>query len=274
METETIKCAVEGAVAVITLNRPERMNAFNVRMGNELAEAFEAYDQDDDVRVVVVTGEGRAFCAGADLDPGGQAFKAFAEGNAGEVRDRPMDPWRLRKPVIAALNGHAVGVGLTMAMQCDIRYANEDAKYAFAFVRRGVIPELASHVIVPKTIGIGLAAELLLSGKTILGREAAEIGLVNKAMPAEDVLPAAMELANDIAVNTAPASVAISKRLLWESIGSTVPEEQEIEKRLFAWVSRQPDAIEGVKAFMEKREPQWTLKPSVDLPPWPEKRDV
>lgn len=270
METETIKCAVDGGVAVITLNRPERMNAFNVRMGNEVAEALAELDLDDDVRVIVLTGEGRAFCAGADLDPGGQAFKAFASRTGDEVRDRPMDPWRLRKPVIAAMNGHAVGVGLTMAMQCDIRFANEDAKYSFAFVRRGVIPELASHLIVPKVVGMGMAAELLLSGKTILGREAADIGLVNRAMPGDEVLPAALELANDIAVNTAPVSVAISKRLLWESIGSTIPEEQEIEKRLFAWVSKQPDSIEGVKSFIEKREPKWNLKPSEDMPTWPE----
>lgn len=270
METETIKCRVENSIAIITLSRPDRLNAFNVRMGNEVAKALADYDLDDDVRVIVITGEGRAFCAGADLDPGGQAFKAFASGSGDEVRDRPMDPWRLRKPVIAAMNGHAVGVGLTMAMQCDIRYANEDAKYSFAFVRRGVIPELASHLIVPKVVGLGMAAELLLSGKTILGREAAEIGLVNRAMPGDDVLPAALELANDIAVNTAPVSVAISKRLLWESIGSTIPEEQAIESALFAWVSKQPDSIEGVKSFIEKREPKWNLKPSEDLPNWPE----
>lgn len=270
MSAETIKCSVENAVAIITLNRPERLNAFNVRMGNEIAEAFAEYDLDDDVRVIVITGEGRAFCAGADLDPGGQAFKSFASRSGGEVRDRPMDPWRLRKPVIAALNGHAVGVGLTMAMQCDIRFANEDAKYSFAFVRRGIIPELASHLIVPKVIGLGRAAELLFSGKTILGREAAEIGLVNRAMPGDEVLPAALDLANDIALNTAPASVAISKRLMWESIGLTVPVVQDLEGPLFAWASRQPDAVEGVKAFMEKREPKWGLKPSVDLPPWPE----
>ncbi|RIK07004.1 MAG: crotonase [Acidobacteria bacterium] len=270
MNFETIRCRIEDSIAVITLNRPERMNAFNVRMGNELAEAFAELDLDDEVRVIVVTGEGRAFCAGADLDPEGQAFKAFASRSGEEVRDRPMDPWRLRKPVIAAMNGHAVGVGLTMAMQCDIRFANEDAKYSFAFVRRGVIPELASHVIVPKVVGMGLAAELLLSGRTIHGREAAEIGLVNRAMPGDAVLPAALELAKDIAVNTAPVSVAISKRLLWESIGSTIPEEQRIESSLFAWVSRKPDSIEGVKAFIEKREPRWNLKPSEDLPDWPE----
>lgn len=270
MSTDTIKCSVENSVATITLNRPDRLNAFNVRMGNEIAEAFAEYDLDDDVRVVVITGEGRAFCAGADLDPGGQAFNLFARGAGEEVRNRPMDPWRLRKPVIAALNGHAVGVGLTMAMQCDIRFANEDAKYSFAFVRRGVIPELASHVILPKVIGLGRAAELLLSGRTILGREAAEMGVVNRAMPGDEVLPAALELANDIAVNTAPASVAISKRLMWEGIGLTVAEGQDLERPLFAWVSLQPDAVEGVKAFIEKREPKWTLNPSVDLPPWPE----
>lgn len=270
MKAETIRCEIQDKVGLIVLDRPDRLNAFTVQMGNELADAFTDFDMDDGVRVIVITGSGRAFCAGADLDSEGQAFKAYAEGDSGESQHRPMDPWRLRKPVIAALNGHAVGVGLTLAMQCDVRYVNEDAKYSFAFVRRGIIPELASHLIVPNVIGLGRAAELLLSGKTILGREAAEIGLVNKALPADQVLPAAMELADDIARHTAPASVAISKRLMWESIGSSIAEVQAMEGSLFAWASLQPDAVEGVKAFIEKREPQWSLKPSVDLPPWPE----
>lgn len=270
LSTETIKCRVENSVAIVTLNRPDQLNAFNVRMGNEIADAFAEYDLADDVRVIVITGEGRAFCAGAELDPGGQTFNSFVARSEDEIPDRQMDPWRLRKPVIAALNGHAVGVGLTLAMQCDIRFANEDAKYSFAFVRRGVIPELASHVILPRVIGLGHAAELLLSGRTISGREAEKIGVVNRAMPGDEVLPAALELANDIAVNTAPASVAISKRLMWEGIGLTVAEGQDMERPLFAWVSRQPDAVEGVKAFIEKREPKWSLNPSVDLPLWPE----
>jgi enoyl-CoA hydratase/carnithine racemase len=168
--------------------------------------------------------------------------------------------------VIAAINGHAIGVGLTFPLQCDVRFVAEDAKLSFAFVRRGVIPELASHVILPRVVGFSLAADLLLSGRTFSGREAAEIGLASRALPAEEVLSTAQEYARDLAVNCAPASVALSKRLLWEGVVDSVPAMRRKEERVFAWISRQPDAVEGVVSFVEKRPPRWQLRPSRDLP--------
>jgi enoyl-CoA hydratase/carnithine racemase len=283
MEYETIQLEVSDGIATVTLNRPDRLNAFNVRMEEELADAFSKCDEDDDVRAVVLTGKGRAFCAGADMEAAGDTFKAYVqqavqqepgdqtpESGSKQGQGRQIEPWRLRKPVIAAINGHAVGVGLTLAMQCDVRYAAAGAKLSFAFVRRGIIPELASHVIVPHVIGLSRAAELMLSGKTILAEEAAEIGLVSKVLPAEEVYPAAMDLARDIAVNCAPVSVAISKRLLWESLSPSVSEVRAKENVLFAWAAMQPDAAEGVLAFLEKRTPKWKLRPSVDYPTWPQ----
>src|SRR5215218_10016918 len=215
MSYETVLYDVRDGVATVTLNRPEKLNAWNTRLGAELGDAMATADEDDAVRAVVVTGAGRAFCAGADLSGGG-----FGGGDAPKLRE--CWPYQVRKPVIAAINGHAVGVGLTYPMTCDVSYAAEDAKLAFAFVRRGAIPELASHAIVPRVAGFSVAAELLLSGRTFLGTEAAELGLASKALPAEQVLPAALELARDIAANTAPLSVALSKRLLWESMNRTV----------------------------------------------------
>jgi enoyl-CoA hydratase/carnithine racemase len=259
MSYETVLYDVSGAVATVTLNRPERMNAWNTRLGAELGDAMATADEDDDVRAVVVTGAGRAFCAGADLSGG-----EFGGGQA--PRLRACWPYQVRKPVIAAINGHAVGVGLTYPMTCDVRYVAEDAKLAFAFVRRGAMPELASHVIVPRVAGFAVAAELLLSGRTFMGAEAAELGLVTKAMPAADVLPAAQTLAADIAANTAPVSVAVAKRLLWDGMDKSVAEMSALENRLFAKLVTLPDAHEGISAFIEKRAPVWAGRISTDTP--------
>lgn len=273
MNYETILVETDGPVATVTLNRPERLNAFTVRMGDELSDAFARLDADDSVRAVILTGSGRAFCAGADLDPSGKTFSNFVESGESDTEDvqsRPrMDPWMMRKPVIAALNGHAIGVGLTLAMQCDVRYAAADAKLSFAFVRRGIIPELSSHAIVPRVLGLSRALELMLSGRTLTGEEAERQGLVSKAMPRDEVLPAAMEYARDIAENAAPLSVAISKRLIWEGLTDSLDSMRRKENVLFAWAASQPDAVEGVKAFFEKRPPEWKLRPSVDYPEWP-----
>lgn len=279
MNYETILVEIDGLVATVKLNRPDRLNAYTPLMGNELADAFARLDSDDSVRAVILTGSGRAFCAGADLDPSGKTFSNFVE--SGEIaqsgQSHPegvpspsrMDPWMMRKPVIAALNGHAIGVGLTLAMQCDVRYAAADAKLSFAFVRRGIIPELSSHAIVPRVLGLSRALELMLSGRTLTGEEAERQGLVSKALPRDEVLPAAMEFAQDIAENAAPLSVAISKRLIWEGLTDSLDHMRRKENVLFAWAASQPDAVEGVKAFFEKRPPEWKLRPSVDYPEWP-----
>jgi enoyl-CoA hydratase/carnithine racemase len=263
---------VEDGVATITLNRPERMNAFHFGLGAELENAYARCDEDDAVRTVVLTGAGKAFCAGADMGGGDKTFDDV-EGSrraAGSHGGRRLAAWQVRKPVVAAINGHAVGVGLTLAMQCDLRFVASDAKLAFAFVRRGIIPELASHSMVPRIIGFSRAADLMLSGRTIRGEEAAQLGLASEALPADEVVPRAREWARDVAVNAAPVSVAIAKRLLWEGVTETPRETIAKEGQLFAWVGSQPDAVEGVRSFLERRSPEWTLSASSDLPEWPD----
>jgi enoyl-CoA hydratase/carnithine racemase len=263
---------VEAGVATITLNRPKRLNAFHFALGAELESAYARCDADDTIRAVVLTGAGKAFCAGADMGGGDKTFddvegsrRAADPGNGG----RRLAAYQVRKPVIAAINGHAVGVGLTLAMQCDLRIVAADAKLAFAFVRRGIIPELGSHAILPRVIGFSRAADLLLSGRTIRGEEAAALGLASEALPAEAVLPRAQEWARDVAVNAAPASVAIAKRLLWEGVTETPRETMAKEKPLLEWVGKQADAAEGVRSFLERRPPEWKLRASTDLPEWP-----
>ena len=256
-------------VATLTLHRPEVLNAWNGRMAGEVEQALRECEADDGVRAVVITGAGRAFCAGADLARGGDSFGAGGAPRAeaaerGDFSDR-FWPFQMSKPVIAAINGHAIGVGITFPMTCDLRIVAEDAKIQFAFVRRGVIPELASHAIVPRVVGLSRAADLLLSGRLITGREAAELGLASQALPAGEVLPAALAQAREFRL-TAPVAVAISKRLLWEGLGLTASEMMKREAPLFGWVSRQPDAREGVQSFLEKREPAWKLSPRVDVP--------
>lgn len=263
MDYEQILYDVQNGVALVTLNRPEKLNAMTALMGAEMGDAMAEADGDDDVRVVVMTGAGRAFCAGADLGSG----KGFAAGWGGVEREyRRMLPMEVRKPVIAAINGPAVGAGLTWPLQADIRYVAADAKLAFAFVRRGVLPELASHVILPRLAGLSRAAELLLSGRTFLGDEAVEYGVATRALPKDEVLLAALELAHDIATNAAPLPVAIAKHLLWEGVGIDLAEWRRKEGRLFALTTKHPDAREGTLAFMEKRAPKWTGSPSKEYP--------
>jgi enoyl-CoA hydratase/carnithine racemase len=239
-------------------------------MGRALAEFFAACDEDDSVRAIVVTGAGRAFCAGADLGRGGDTFQSedrATERTREASRRARLHPWQVRKPIIAALNGAAVGVGLTMPLQYDLRIAARDAKLGFLFVRRGVNPELASTWILPRLVGVARAADLLLSGRTLSGEEAAALGLVNEAVERERVLPRALEIARSIARSAAPVSVAATKRMLWEHLGVADPRVAERrEARVFAQLGRLADAREGVEAFLQKRDPRWSLKPSTDMP--------
>jgi enoyl-CoA hydratase/carnithine racemase len=270
---EHILFAVKDGVATITLNRPEKMNAYHFALGAELSTAYAHCDEDDAIRAVILTGAGKAFCAGADMSGGGKTFDDVEESrraaNSG-APTRGLAAFQVRKPVIAAINGHAVGVGLTLAMQCDLRVVARDAKLAFAFVRRGIIPELGSHAILPRVIGFSRAADLLLSGRTFRGEEAAVLGLASEALATEDVVPRAREWARDVAVNAAPASVAITKRLLWEGVTETPSQTMAKERPLLAWVGKQVDAAEGVRSFLERRTPEWKLRASTDLPQWPE----
>jgi len=268
MTYETILVDVADRVATVTLHRPDRLNAWSTAMGRELSRALRALDADDGVRVVVLTGSGRAFCAGADLEPGADSFAGdLGEGRAPRAEeDRLFLPWMVRKPVVAAINGHAVGVGITYPLLADVRFIAEDAKVAFAFVRRGIMPELSSHVVLARVCGLSNAADLLLSGRTITGREAAALGLASRALPAGEVLPAALAWARDVAANVAPVSAAVTKRLLWEGLTDTVPAMAAKEEPLFAWFTGQPDVAEGVQSFLEKRPPDWALRVSADLP--------
>lgn len=267
MSYQQILFEVNEGVAQVTLNRPEAMNTWTAVMAGELNEAMHQCNDDAAIRVVVLTGAGdRAFCAGADLGRGGGTFSGRDRPAERPVQARPtVYPYQIGKPVIAAINGHAIGVGMTYPMLADVRIVAENAKLAFPFVRRGVLPELASHVVLTRVLGLSKAAELLLTGKTISGREAAEMGLASRALPQAEVVPAALEMARDIAVNTAPASVAVTKRLLWDGMSLTVPEMMRRENPAFAWLGNQADAREGVTSFLEKRAPKWTLT-TADVP--------
>lgn len=266
MEYEHIIYEVKDGVALVTLNRPDKLNAMTAQMGAEMGDAMAEADSDDSVRVVVMTGAGRAFCAGADL---GSGDKGFAGGWGGVEREyRRLSPQEVRKPVIAAINGPAVGAGLTWPLQADIRFVAHDAKLAFAFVRRGVLPELASHVILPRLCGIAKASELLLSGRTFLGDEAVEYGVATRAYAADQVLPAAMDLASDIATNAAPLPVAIAKQLIWEGVGLDLKAWREKEGKLFRFTTQHPDAREGTVAFFEKRAPDWSGSVNDEFPDW------
>jgi enoyl-CoA hydratase/carnithine racemase len=279
-EESPVLTEVIDGVAQITLNRPHKMNAFTWRMGRELNEALVRFDADDEVRAIIVTGKGRAFCAGADLGRGGKTFDRGGRTDApasdaepprdtGPVPER-IQPWEVRKPIIAAINGAAVGVGLTIPLQYDMRIVAEDAKLGFVFVNRGILPELASTWILPRLIGPAQASDLLLSGRIVLGEEAASLGLCNEALPKERVLERAHEIARRIAVHSAPVSVAITKRMIWENFAVTDPGvAMKREGPPFAWIGSQPDAREGVLAFLEKRDPKWQMKPSKDMPELP-----
>lgn len=264
--TEAVLLDVEDSVATITLNRPEAMNAWNGAMAAGLDSALRACDTNDDVRAIVLTGAGRAFCAGADLSRGSDTFKP-AEGGA-VAGSRPREacwPFMVRKPVIAAINGHAIGVGITLPLTCDLRLVAEDAKLQFAFVRRGVIPELASHTLLPRVIGFSRAADLLLSGRMFSGREAAELGLASRALPAAEVLPAAREKAREFSL-AAPLSVAISKQLLWDGIALDATSMMKREGPPFSLLGGHADAREGIAHFLEKRDPRWSGSVSKELP--------
>jgi enoyl-CoA hydratase/carnithine racemase len=265
---------IADGVALVTLNRPERLNAYTPTMGRELSEAFAACDEDDAVRAIVVTGAGRAFCAGADLARGGATFDREAAAEYQAPADRPWEkprravaPWDVRKPIIAAINGPAVGVGATLPMQWDLRIAGESARIGFVFVRRGVVPEALSTWTMPRLIGMARAAELLLTGRIVGAREALDFGLVSRVVPDAELLATARSLATEIAHETAPVSVAMTKWLLWGMQRETdLARADDLDARAFWWTGTQPDAREGVKSFLEKRPPRWSMRASTDMP--------
>ena len=268
MSYETLLYEVSEHVATITFNRPEKMNTWNAQVASELSEAMLKANTDDEVRAIVLTGAGRAFCAGADLEGGSDTF-ANREESGGRKSDegrntRNVYPNEIDKPVIAAINGAAVGIGMTYPMLCDIRLACEGAKMGFVFTRRGMMPELAAHLIVQRVAGLSNAADILLSGRIFTAEEALEMGIVSKVFPKDQLLAAAQEMAKDYA-NTAPASVAITKHLLCQGLDSSPKKMMEAEGPSFAWLGNQPDAKEGIMSFLEKRAPAWELS-AQDVP--------
>jgi enoyl-CoA hydratase/carnithine racemase len=267
MEYQDIRFEVNDGIATIRLNRPDRLNAYTGRMGFELSDAYRKCDTDDSIRVVVLTGAGKAFCAGADMQGGA---KAFAVPEGWSVRAAIVDPpaWEVRKPVIAAVNGHAVGLGLTLTLQCDIRIVANEGKYGVLQVRRGIMPDAYSHWTLPRIVGLQRAAYILLTGRTVTGPEAVELGIALRSLPAEAVLPAALEIAKDIVENTAPLSVAVTKRLLWQSVNLTPAEVGDKETELHRHLMAKADAAEGPAAWIEHRKPKWTLSVNKDWPDW------
>ena len=263
---QDLRVEARDRVAVVTLDRPAQKNAFTGAMGDSLGRVYAHCDRDDDIRVVVVTGAGDAFCAGADLGGAGETFAA--PGETREFTASPVQPtaWQVRKPVIAALNGHAIGIGMTLALHCDLRIMATGAKYGIVQVRRGVLPDAQSHWTLPRVAGFAHAAELLLTGRHFSAEEAVAMGIASRALPADEVLPAALELARDIAENTAPLSVALSKRLLWSDPPLSADDAERLETEYHRVVMGQADATEGVMAYLEGRPPQWTLSPTDDWP--------
>jgi enoyl-CoA hydratase/carnithine racemase len=263
---------VDAGVAVLTLNRPEHLNAYTADMGALLSRAYRDCDEDDDVRAIVVTGAGRAFCAGADFSGSASPFDAPADDAAFSASPIDPAPFELRKPVIAAVNGHAIGIGLTIALQADVRIVADDAKYGVVQVRRGVIPDCMSHWTLAQLTNLGVAAEVLLTGRTFSAAEVVAFGIANKALPAVQVLDHAVEMARDIATNVAPMSAALCKRLLWDTAinGYTPRQVAWLETQLHQRVMGTHDAGEGVDAFLDRRPPRFSSRLSVDWTPLPE----
>ncbi len=270
MAYEQIELSIKDKVATITLNRPEKLNAYTAQMGAELHQAFAELDDNDDARAIVVTGKGRAFCAGADLSSGGGTFDRRERGSTQQgaaQMERAIRPWNMKKPIIAAINGPAVGVGITLPMQWDIRVAAESARIGFVFVRRGVIPEALSTWLVPRLVGVARANELLMSGKILSAKEALEFGIVSHVWPDAEFAQKVNEMASDIAINTAPVSVAMTKRLIYGLLGElSIDAANAADSKAFWWVGQQKDAYEGVSSFIEKRKPDWKMRPSKDFP--------
>ncbi len=272
---EAIRYEVQDGVLTITLNRPERLNAFNGQMSAEMMDAFDRADADDDIRAIIVTGEGRGFCAGADLSSGGDTF-ARSNDDLEAYRDGggvlSLRIYALRKPIIAAINGPAVGVGITMTLPMDVRLASTEGRMGFVFVRRGMVPEACSSYFLPRLVGMGRASEWTLTGRVFPAAEALEAGLVNRVLPPEDLLPAARELASEIAANTSPVSVTLTRHMLWKALDAESPmAAHRVESKGIYTRGRSADAREGVVSFLEKRPAEFPLKVSADMPsyfPW------
>jgi len=294
MAYETIKYDVAEQILTITLNRPDKLNAFNMTMMNELIDAFGKADADDNVRAIIVTGAGRAFCAGADLSSGADTFdrdakrgpvKRLANGDVDysdpNVRDGggqvTLRIFKCLKPVIGAINGAAVGIGATMQLPMDIRIASENARFGFVFSQRGIVPEAASSWFLPRLVGISQALEWCYSGRVFPAQQALAGRLVSKVVPPDQLLPVARELARGFIDKTAPVSVALIRQMMWRMMGADDPmEAHKVDSRGIYARGRSADVKEGVMSFLEKRPAQFTDKVSSDMPsyyPWWDERE-
>ncbi|MFX0030270.1 MAG: enoyl-CoA hydratase-related protein [Candidatus Hermodarchaeota archaeon] len=271
MDYELIIFETKGEIAQITLNRPERLNAWSYEMNNEIWDALEKVENNPNLRVTIITGAGRGFCAGADLSRGGSTFDGSSrpqevdEGSrsAGSLINRYF---LLKKPVIVAINGPVVGVGVTFILPFDIRIASESARIGIVFNRRGVIPEIACPWILPRIIGVSKAAELMYTGRIVNAKEALEFGLVSRVVPDDKLMETAYEIADEILLS-APVSVTLTKRMLYQFLTETdAIKAERINSQYFRWTGQQPDAREGVVSFLQKRRPEWKLKVPGDMP--------
>jgi len=274
MDFQDISFDVSDGIATITLNRADKMNAFTGRMMHELISAFDVTDADDDVKSVIVTGAGRAFCAGADLSTGGETF-AKGGSDVKTAQGIPRDGGGLvalrifnsLKPVIGAINGAAVGVGVTMTLPMDIRLASESAKFGFVFAKRGIVPEACSSYFLPRLVGIQQATEWVYTGRLFGAQDALDAGLVRSVHAPEDLLPAARELAEEIAANTAPVSIALSRQMLWRMLGASHPmEAHRVDSRGIKERGKSADSKEGVVSFLEKRPAHYPDRVSDGIP--------
>ena len=277
MSYQQINYEVEERVATITLNRPERLNAFTATMMQEMVDALDRVNADDDVRAVIVTGAGRGFCAGADLGAGGGTFDHSEQTDApAEHRDGggilTLAIFNCLKPVISACNGPAVGIGATMQCAMDVRLASEKARFGFVFARRGIVPEAASSWFLPRIVGISRALEWCYSGKVFDAREALEGGLVRSLHAPDDLLPAARALAREIAENTSSISVTLIRHMMWRTLGAAHPmDAHRLDSKGIFHTGSSADAKEGVQSFLEKRPADFPGRVSQDMPsyfPW------
>ena len=283
MKFETILYEVKNKILTITLNRPDRLNAFNGQMMDDLIHAIHQAGEDDNVRVVILTGAGRGFCAGADLGAGADTFNRDVRNNKGEAPKESEDLEWIRdgggrttlafyecsKPMIAAINGPAVGVGITMTLPMDIRLASDQAKIGFVFARRGLVPEAASSWFLTRIVGISKALEWTYSGKVFDAEEALSGGLIRSIHPGNSVYTEAVKIAEEIIHNTSPVSIAMTRHMLWKMLGADHPmEAHKIDSRAIYELGRGKDVKEGVDAFLEKREAKFQSKVSKDMPPF------
>lgn len=274
MDFETLLTKLEDGVLTVTMNRPDRLNAYNRQMFLDFMACFDRSDADDDVRAIIITGAGRGFCAGADLGGGAKTFdgsKASREAANMAPRDtggrNTLRIFQSLKPVIAAINGPAVGVGATMTLPMDIRLASEKARMGFVFARRGVVPEACSSYFLPRVVGINTAMEWVATGRVFDAQEAHQRGLVSEVLAPEDLLARARELAREIAENTSSISVALSRQMMWRMLGASHPmEAHRLDSQGMFATGGSPDAKEGVESFLQKRAPSFPGKVSADLP--------